>query len=192
MMDIAKVTGGQMYRYYLHQVVIVGDGRRPARKPLRKAQEKAGVPVGRWTGRGLPALGLAAGDEITEAQLRALFGEGRHPHAAQIEADHLAGLRVRHRPEPVFPVPSDTDAGHEDSVRLRRGPRRFPGCELMSLRPAEARHPRDKWRGQSGGRPPGFDEHALTAHSGTALTALAIGAGVRWCRWGFATRRACG
>ncbi|MEU7436125.1 relaxase domain-containing protein [Streptomyces sioyaensis] len=89
MRDIAKVTAGQMYRNYMHQVV-VGDGRRSARKPLRKAQEEAGVPAGRWMGRGLPALGLAAGDEVTEAQLRSLFGEGRHPHADRIKAERLA------------------------------------------------------------------------------------------------------
>ncbi|MFI1622385.1 MobF family relaxase [Streptomyces lydicus] len=88
MMDIALITRGQMYRYYLHQVV-VGDGRRPARKPLRNAQKEAGVPAGRWMGRGLPALGLAAAGEATEAQLRSLFGEGRHPHADQLEAGQL-------------------------------------------------------------------------------------------------------
>lgn len=49
------------------------------------------APVGRWTGRGLAALGLAPGEEVTEAQLRNLFGEsGRHPHADRIEADRLA------------------------------------------------------------------------------------------------------
>ncbi|WP_406483263.1 MobF family relaxase [Streptomyces platensis] len=89
MMDIALITRGQMYRYYLYQVV-VGDSRRPARKPLRTAQEEAGVPAGRWMGRGLPALGLAAGAEVTEAPLRALFGEGRHPHADRMEAERLA------------------------------------------------------------------------------------------------------
>ncbi|MGW2331634.1 MobF family relaxase [Streptomyces sp. NPDC001700] len=89
MMDIAKITAGQMYRYYLRQVV-VGDGRRPAHRPLRTAQEEAGVPVGRWMGRGLAALGLALGEEATEEQLRSLFGEGRHPHADQIEAGQLA------------------------------------------------------------------------------------------------------
>ncbi|MFJ2307561.1 MobF family relaxase [Streptomyces sp. NPDC087787] len=89
MMDIALITAGQMYRYYLRQVV-VGDGRRPARTPLVQAQEEAGVPAGRWMGRGLAVLGLAAGDVVTEAQLRNLFGEGRHPHADQIEADQLA------------------------------------------------------------------------------------------------------
>lgn len=88
--DIKLITAGQMYRYYLRQTV-VGDGRRPARTPLAKAQKEAGVPAGRWMGRGLAALGLAAGDVVTEAQLRNLFGErGRHPHADLIEADQLA------------------------------------------------------------------------------------------------------
>lgn len=88
--DIRVVRAGQMYRYFLRETV-VGDGRRPARTPLRVAQEQAGVPVGRWMGRGLVALGLAPGEEVTEAQLRNLFGErGRHPDADRIEADQLA------------------------------------------------------------------------------------------------------
>ncbi|ALO91298.1 TraA-like protein [Streptomyces hygroscopicus subsp. limoneus] len=79
-----------MYRYYLRETV-VGDGRRPARPPLREAQEQAGVPAGRWMGRGLAVLGLTPGEEVTEAQLRNLFGErGRHPYADRIEADLLA------------------------------------------------------------------------------------------------------
>ncbi len=79
-----------MYRYYLRQTV-VGDGRRPARTPLREAQEQAGVPAGRWMGRGLAVLGLTPGEEVTEAQLRNLFGErGRHPYADRIEVDRLA------------------------------------------------------------------------------------------------------
>ncbi|MFD9796929.1 MobF family relaxase [Streptomyces sp. NPDC059070] len=88
--DIRVVRAGQMYRYYLRHTV-VGDGRRPARTPLRVAQEQAGVPAGRWAGRGLAALGLAPGEEVTEAQLRNLFGEGgRHPDADRIEAGRLA------------------------------------------------------------------------------------------------------
>ncbi|MFF9497181.1 MobF family relaxase [Streptomyces flaveolus] len=87
--DIKVVRAGQMYRYYLRETV-VGDGRRPARMPLRVAQEQAGVPAGRWMGRGLAALGLALGEEVTEAQLGNLFGEwGRHPYADRIEADRL-------------------------------------------------------------------------------------------------------
>lgn len=88
--DIRVVRAGQMYRYYLRQTV-VGDGRRPARTPLSEAQEQAGVPAGRWMGRGPAVLGLAPGEEVTEAQLRNLFGErGRHPYADRIEADLLA------------------------------------------------------------------------------------------------------
>ncbi|MDQ0904680.1 conjugative relaxase-like TrwC/TraI family protein [Streptomyces canus] len=88
--DIRIIRAGQMYRYYLRETA-VGDGRRPARTPLREAQEQAGVPVGRWMGRGLAVLGLAPGEEVTEAQLRNLFGErGRHPYADQIEAGRLA------------------------------------------------------------------------------------------------------
>ncbi|MFD5341171.1 MobF family relaxase [Streptomyces hawaiiensis] len=88
--DIRVVRAGQMYRYYLRETV-VGDGRRPARTPLREAQEQAGVPAGRWMGRGLAVLGLTPGQEVTEQQLRNLFGErGRHPYADRIEADRLA------------------------------------------------------------------------------------------------------
>ncbi|MYY80829.1 MULTISPECIES: MobF family relaxase [unclassified Streptomyces] len=88
--DIRVIRTGQMYRYYLRETV-VGDGRRPSRLPLRAAQEHAGVPAGRWMGRGLAVLGLAPDEEVTEAQLRNLFGErGRHPYADRIEADRLA------------------------------------------------------------------------------------------------------
>ncbi|MFH8411324.1 MobF family relaxase [Streptomyces sp. NPDC018019] len=70
---------------------VVGDGRRPARTPLREAQEQAGVPAGRWMGRGLAVLGLAPGEEVTESQLRNLFGErGHHSYAVRIEAVRLA------------------------------------------------------------------------------------------------------
>jgi conjugative relaxase-like TrwC/TraI family protein len=87
--DIRVIRAGQMYRYYLRETV-VGDGRRPARTPLRAAQEQAGVPAGRWMGRGLAVLGLAPGEEVIEAQLRNLFGErGRHPDADRIEAERL-------------------------------------------------------------------------------------------------------
>ncbi|MFG2878873.1 MobF family relaxase [Streptomyces sp. NPDC048337] len=68
---------------------MVGDGRRPAGKPLRAAQEEAGVPPGVWKGRGLAAVGLAAGDVVTERQAELLLGEGRHPDADRIECERL-------------------------------------------------------------------------------------------------------
>ncbi|WP_105973698.1 MobF family relaxase [Streptomyces geranii] len=68
---------------------MVGDGHRPAGKPLRDAQDEAGVPPGIWKGQGLAALGLAAGDVVTERQAELLLGEGRHPDADRIERELL-------------------------------------------------------------------------------------------------------
>ncbi|WSQ63194.1 relaxase domain-containing protein (plasmid) [Streptomyces sp. NBC_01217] len=68
---------------------MVGDGQRPAGKPLRAAQDEAGVPPGVWRGRGLAAVGLKAGDVVTERQAELLLGEGRHPDADRIERERL-------------------------------------------------------------------------------------------------------
>ncbi|MFD9601813.1 MobF family relaxase [Streptomyces sp. NPDC059970] len=75
---------------YLFRGVMVGDGHRPAGKSLRAAQHEAGVPPGIWKGRGLAAVGLKAGDVVTERQAELLLGEGRHPDADRIERDLLA------------------------------------------------------------------------------------------------------
>ncbi|MFF8960776.1 MobF family relaxase [Streptomyces sp. NPDC014894] len=88
-MDPVLITVGQKYGYYTRHV-LAGHDSRPSRGSLREAQEEAGVPVGRWMGRGLAVLGLTVGEEVTEDQLRHLFGEGRHPHADRIEAEQLA------------------------------------------------------------------------------------------------------
>ncbi|MFJ7905148.1 MobF family relaxase [Streptomyces sp. NPDC096198] len=68
---------------------MVGDGHRAACKPLRAAQDEAGVPPGVWKGRGLAAVGLKAGDVVTERQAELLLGEGRHPDADRIERELL-------------------------------------------------------------------------------------------------------
>lgn len=70
----AKKIGPGGWRYYFHSVM-VGDGRGPAGKPLRAAQDEAGVPTGVWKGRSLAAVGLAAGDVVTERQVELLLGE---------------------------------------------------------------------------------------------------------------------
>ncbi|MFE2943432.1 MobF family relaxase [Streptomyces sp. NPDC059255] len=69
---------------------MVGDGHRAAGKPLRAAQDEAGVPPGIWKGRGLAAVGLVAGDVVNERQAELLLGEGRHPDADRIERELLA------------------------------------------------------------------------------------------------------
>ncbi|MFH9090770.1 MobF family relaxase [Streptomyces sp. NPDC017673] len=69
---------------------MVGDGYRPAGKPLRAAQDEAGVPPGVWKGGGLAAVGLKDGDVVTERQAELLLGEGRYPDADRIERALLA------------------------------------------------------------------------------------------------------
>jgi conjugative relaxase-like TrwC/TraI family protein len=85
----AKKIGPGGWRYYFRSVM-VGDGSRPAGKPLRAAQDEAGAPPGIWKGRGLAAVGLTAGDVVTERQAELLLGEGRHPDADRIEREFLA------------------------------------------------------------------------------------------------------
>ncbi|MFE6129512.1 MobF family relaxase [Streptomyces sp. NPDC056437] len=62
-----------------------GDGRRPVGQSLKDAQEVAGLPPGRWLGRGVAALGLTEGAEVSERQMELVFGQGRHPDADRIE-----------------------------------------------------------------------------------------------------------
>jgi conjugative relaxase-like TrwC/TraI family protein len=88
MISVAKVQKRNAYRYYTRGVA-VGDGVRPARKPMKDAQEEAGLPPGGWMGRGLPALGLTAGETVTERQAELMFGEGRHPDADRMERELL-------------------------------------------------------------------------------------------------------
>jgi conjugative relaxase-like TrwC/TraI family protein len=84
-----KKIGPGEWPYYFRGVM-VGDGHRRAGKPLRAAQEEAGVPPGVWKGRGLAAVGLRDGDVVTERQAELLLGEGRHPDADRIEREFLA------------------------------------------------------------------------------------------------------
>ncbi|WP_285483919.1 MobF family relaxase [Amycolatopsis sp. NBRC 101858] len=48
-----------------------------------------GYPAGQWFGAGAEHLGLSGA--VTPAQMNALFGEGRNPHADAIEAEMIAG-----------------------------------------------------------------------------------------------------
>ncbi|MFH8371378.1 MobF family relaxase [Streptomyces sp. NPDC018031] len=84
MLSVAKIQRRNAWRYYIRGVAF-GDGRRPAGQSLKDAQELAGLPPGRWVGRGLRALGLTEGGQVSERQLELLFGEGRHPDADRIE-----------------------------------------------------------------------------------------------------------
>ena len=91
-MTIAKITAGDGYTY-LTRHTAHGDID-PAREAGERRPDAAGYytaqgnPPGRWTGRGAPLLGLA-GREVTEEQMRALFGHGEHPDSEPIIASYL-------------------------------------------------------------------------------------------------------
>lgn len=69
--------------------VAFGGGRRPVGQVLKDGQEMAGLPPGVWRGRGLAALGLTAGQTVTERQMDLVFGEVRHPDADRVERELL-------------------------------------------------------------------------------------------------------
>ncbi|MFJ5787936.1 MobF family relaxase [Streptomyces hydrogenans] len=88
MVSAAKITRRNAWRYYVRGVAF-GDGRGPVGRPLKDAQELAGLPPGRWMGLGLAALGLNAGSVVGERELELLYGELRHPDADRIERERL-------------------------------------------------------------------------------------------------------
>ncbi|WP_063002773.1 MobF family relaxase [Nocardia mikamii] len=84
-----KILAGESYRYYLRQVA-AADATDRGPGTLSDYYSAHGEQPGRWWGNGLAALDLSRGDEVTEAQMRALFGQGRHPDAEVIAARVIA------------------------------------------------------------------------------------------------------
>ena len=86
-MTIAKITAGDGYTYLTRQVAH-GDSGVAGARDAAAYYTAQGNPPGRWTGRGVPLLGLA-GREVTEGQMKALFGLGEHPDGEEIIAAYL-------------------------------------------------------------------------------------------------------
>ncbi|MBF6278079.1 MobF family relaxase [Nocardia nova] len=93
MMSLAKIASGDGYEYYLRNIATHDANERGA-QALADYYSERGESPGRWMGSGLPALGIAVGDEVTEAQMRALIGRGMHPNADAIIAE-LAAEQIR-------------------------------------------------------------------------------------------------
>ncbi|OYN74723.1 MobF family relaxase [Mycolicibacterium sphagni] len=108
-MGLHKLTAGDGYTYLLRQVA-VADGTDLGRASLTDYYSSKGETPGRWVGSGLAALGrpvsrdpdnplvqqlwgVPKGSEVTEDQMKALFGEGLHPNATKI-TEHLTGIGV--------------------------------------------------------------------------------------------------
>ncbi|MEU1953387.1 MobF family relaxase [Nocardia rhamnosiphila] len=83
---IHKVAAGNGYLYYLRNVA-ANDSSSRGRSPLSDYYSAHGESPGLWHGTGLGALRLPARDEVTEEQMKNLFGLGRHPNANLVEKE---------------------------------------------------------------------------------------------------------
>jgi hypothetical protein len=99
-MSLHKLSAGDGYTYLTRQVAAVDDTNR-GYSSLGAYCEQKGESPGVWLGSGLDSLGGSVPEfrvtgAVTEAQMTALFGEGRHPNADVIER-RLQGEGVRGR-----------------------------------------------------------------------------------------------
>ncbi|WP_041795102.1 MobF family relaxase [Modestobacter italicus] len=88
-MTLHKLTAGDGYTYLTRQVAAF-DATERGHAGLGDYYSQRGECPGRWTGNGPAGLGrVSAGQPVTEEQMKALFGEGRHPDAARLEKQAL-------------------------------------------------------------------------------------------------------
>ena len=91
--SLKRVSAGSGYDYLTRQVAAQDS---TVKTGLAAYYEEKGESPGVWMGAGLAGLGINAGDPVTEAQMKALFGNGLHPLADQTRQDALdAGLSER-------------------------------------------------------------------------------------------------
>lgn len=105
-MTVHVLHAGDGYTYLTRQVAS-HDVPRQRGESLTDYYVHDGNPPGRWVGEGMGALGVTG--EVTETQMKALFGEGRHPDADRIERELVRG-----------------GAGVQDALRATQLGRRFP------------------------------------------------------------------
>jgi len=85
-MSLHKLTPGDGYTYLSRQVA-AADATHQGHASLGDFYAAKGESPGVWAGSGLSGLdGVDAGQPVSAAQLKALFGQGRHPNADAIGA----------------------------------------------------------------------------------------------------------
>src|SRR4051812_32311817 len=91
-MTLHKLTAGDGYTYLTRQVA-AHDATTRGSGSLGDYYSEKGEAPGVWMGRGLAGVpDFPVRERVTEAQMVALFGRGRHPNAEEIErAAQLAG-----------------------------------------------------------------------------------------------------
>src|SRR5262245_51876527 len=120
MMTVHKLSAADGYTYLTRQVASA-DERRLVGQSLADYYAARGNPAGVWVGSCAEALGLA-GTQVSEAQMRALFGEGCHPDrdalvaAGTSDAATRLGRSVRQR-ESLAPIAERIACRVEDFER---------------------------------------------------------------------------
>src|SRR5829696_6820012 len=88
--SIHKLTAGSGYDYLTRQVAAL-DATEKGHTSLASYYTERGESPGVWIGSGMDGIdGLAAGDPVTDEQMRALFGCGLHP-LAELRQQQLEG-----------------------------------------------------------------------------------------------------
>lgn len=112
MMSVHKLTAGDGYLYLIRQVA-AADGTDKGRTSLSSYYSEKGESPGRWIGRGMESFAVpdgrsaptfAADDlwtveadaEVTEDQMKAIFGLGLHPNAAALVKQLIAQGTPKH------------------------------------------------------------------------------------------------
>ncbi|WP_063014129.1 MobF family relaxase [Nocardia kruczakiae] len=126
-----KILAGDSYRYYLRQVA-AADSTDRGPGTLADYYSSHGEQPGTWWGNGLAALDLSSGDEVTEEQMKALFGQGRHPDAEAIAARIIATQIASGA------TAEEAKATAERATRLGNPYRTFSGENEFRKRCAEA------------------------------------------------------
>jgi conjugative relaxase-like TrwC/TraI family protein len=123
-MTVHKLTVGDGYTYLTRQVA-GGDVQRQVGQSAADYYTQGGNPPGRWTGSGIAALGMEPGQQVNEAQMRNLFGEGLHPDA---EARQDAYLEAH-----LVPGLSETERGRVHAAAERAGKlgQKFPAYKAL-------------------------------------------------------------
>lgn len=88
-MSVHKLTAGDGYAYLTRQVA-AHDATARGRSTLSDYYSEKGEQPGHWMGRGLSSVPhFDASTPVTQAQMAALYGEGRHPDADRIEREAI-------------------------------------------------------------------------------------------------------
>lgn len=83
MMTVAKLSAGDGYAYYTRHTA-AGDTSLKAGQELGDYYLATGTPAGQWMGAGTHTLAVSG--EVSESQMKSLFGLGFHPNAQQTMA----------------------------------------------------------------------------------------------------------